>query len=178
MAGRVHLQPAAHDALGRGLVALAVRPGARLDPAQDSADAGDEEALAERLGDIVVGAERQAQRLVQLVVLARQEDGGDGALLAQPAEQLMPVHPRHLDVEHGEIGRILGQRLQRRLAIGVEPDGEALGLERDRDRGEDVAIVVDERDRCRHSGSVRPFDGTAIASGAAPQPWRVPRDSV
>ena len=72
---------------------------------------------------------------------------GKSALLAQPAEQLHPVHPRHLDVEHGKVGRVVDQRLQRRLAVRIEAGDEAFGLERDRHRGQDVAVVVDQRDR-------------------------------
>ena len=71
---------------------------------------------------------------------------GKSHLLAQAAEQLHPVHPRHLDVEHGEVGRVLDERLQRRLAVRIEAGDEALGLERHRQRGQDVAVVVDQRD--------------------------------
>ena len=71
---------------------------------------------------------------------------GKSTLLAQAAEQFHPVHARHLDVEHGEVGRILGQRLQRRLAVRIEAGDEAFGLQRDRQRGQDVAVVVDKRD--------------------------------
>jgi hypothetical protein len=119
-------------------------------PAQDRADAGDQQPLREGLGDIIVGAQRQAERFVQFVVLGGEEDDGHGAPLAQAAEQLHPVHARHLDVEHGQIGRVVGQRLQRGLAVRIEAREEAFGLQRNRDGGEDVAVVVDKRDRLRH----------------------------
>ncbi len=45
---------------------------------------------------------------------------GRSAFLAQPAQQLHPVHSRHLDVEHGEVGRVVDQRLQRRLAVRID----------------------------------------------------------
>ena len=71
---------------------------------QQGADALDQQALRERLGDVVVGAHAQAEHLVDLVVLGGQEDHGQLALLAQPAEQLHAVHARHLDVEHRQVG--------------------------------------------------------------------------
>jgi hypothetical protein len=127
------------------------RSAGRFGAAQDRADAGDQQPLAEGLGDIIVGAHRQAQRLVELVVLAGQEDHRDRALLAQPPEQLEPVHLGHLDVEHRQIGRILDQRLERAFAVRIDAGEEPLGLERDRDRGEDVAVVIDQRDRRGHA---------------------------
>ena len=80
----------------------------------------------------------------------RQEDHRNLAFLAQPAEQLHPVHPRHLDVEDGEIRGIFDERLQRDLAVGIETRDESLRLERDRHRCQDIAVVVDQRDRNRH----------------------------
>ena len=74
------------------------------------------------------------------------------AHLAQPAEQLHPVHLRHLDVEHAKVGRIVGERLQRRRAVRIDAGDEAFGLERDRHRGQDVAVVVDQRDHVAHEG--------------------------
>ena len=125
--------------------------------AQDGADAGDQQPLGEGLGDIIVGAHGEAQRLVQLVVLGSQEDDRHGAdrpaHLAHPAQQLHAVHLRHLDVEDGEVRRIVGKGLQRRRAVRIDARDEALRLERDRDGREDVAVVVDERDHLAHSHS-------------------------
>ena len=66
-------------------------------------------------------------------------------MLAQFAQQFHPVHPRHLDVEHGQIGRIFEQRLQSRFAIGIQPRRETFGLQRDGHGGEDVAVIIDQR---------------------------------
>ena len=118
-----------------------------LQAAQDGAHALDDEALRERLGDVVVGAHLESEQLVDLLVLRGEEDDGHVGLLAHAAQQLHAVHARHLDIEDAEIGRILGQRLERGRAVAVGPDLVAFGLERHAERGQDVALVVDERDR-------------------------------
>ena len=92
-------------------------PGLCGGPARDRADAGEQQPLAEWLGDVVIGAERQAGGLVLLLVLAGEEDHRQVGMFAQPAEQLHPVHPRHLDVEYRQIGRILGERLKGGFAV-------------------------------------------------------------
>jgi hypothetical protein len=105
-----------------------------------------QQALAERLGDVVVGAHRQAGFLVLLLVLAGEEDHRQLGRLAQPPQQLHPVHARHLDIEDREVGRVLAQRLQRGLAVRIDARRIAFGLQRNRQRGQDVAVVVDQRD--------------------------------
>ena len=45
-------------------------------------------------------------------------------------------------------------------AVGIDAGHEAFGLERDRHRGQDVAVVVDQRDHMAHSGS---FSAPAVA---------------
>ncbi len=112
---------------------LALAAAARqLAAAQQRADALDQQALRERLLDVVVGAHAQAQHLVDLVVLGGEEDHRHGALLPELAEQLHAVHARHLDVEDGEVGGMLGEPAQRLGAVGVGAHLETLGLERDR----------------------------------------------
>ena len=142
-----HQVAARHHPAGRGARPLClaglVAPQQRSDPLQ-------QQALAERLGDIVVGAQAQAHQLIDLLVLRGQEDDRHGAALAQPLQQFHPVHARHLDVEHGEIDRPGGQALQRAFAVGVGADGEALLLQRHRHAGQDVAVVVDQGDGLLH----------------------------
>ena len=122
--------------------------------AQQGTDPRDEQPLRERLRNIVVGAHRQPERLVELVVLRGQENHRHGRRLdpqvAHAAQQFHPVHPRHLDVEHADVGGIVGERLQRGIAIGVDAGREPLGLEGDRHRRQDVAVVVHQRDRGGH----------------------------
>jgi hypothetical protein len=54
----------------------------------DRADAFDQQALRERLLDVIVGAHAQAHQLVDLVVLGGQEDHRHLGLLAQALQQL------------------------------------------------------------------------------------------
>ena len=110
----------------------------------------------------------QAERLVDLVVLGGQEDHGQLALLAQLAEQFHPVHARHLDVEHREIGRAGDDLAQRLGRIGEAAYRIALGLEGHRDRGEDVAVVVDQGDRLGHGLTPLRFCGALSRAGM----WR------
>ena len=85
----------------RGVGEVAVRaPQERLDPAHQLAQ-------PERLGQVVVGAELQADDLVDLVVAGRQdEDRRLGAGRAEPAQDLEAVDARQADVEHDEVGRL------------------------------------------------------------------------
>ena len=136
----------------------APEPSARLGlvAAQQGADALDQQALAERLGDVVVGAEAQAHQLVHLLVLGGEEDHRHRAALAQPLQQLHAVHARHLDVEHRQVDRPGVQALQRAFAVGIGADLEALLLQRHRHAGEDVAVVVDQGDGLLHALFGRP----------------------
>src|SRR5918994_1957334 len=98
-----------------------------------------------------VSAHREAESLVQLVVLRRQKDHGHGAELADPAKQLHSVHMRHLDIEDAEIGLLVGESLQRRRRVGVDPGDETFRLKCDRDGSQDIAVVVDQRDLLIHA---------------------------
>lgn len=150
VARRVHRQPPTDERLRGAVIGGKNSAGwLRLQgfaAAQDRPDAGQQEAEAERLGDVIVGAELEARLLVLLVILAGQENHRERRALPQPPQQFHPVHLGHLDIEHRKIGRVLEQCLQRRFAIGIEAGDEPFGLERDRDRGEDVAVIVDQRD--------------------------------
>ena len=88
-------------------------------------------------------------------------------MLPQLGQQLQAVHLRHLDVEHREVDRPAQQILQRLHRVAVGPDHEALRLERHCDRGEQVLVVVDERDGRRHldpsSSCGRPEYGLTVA---------------
>jgi hypothetical protein len=151
VARRVHHQVSTHQWLGGGLVRGGLRL-AQFHPAQDCADAGDEQALGERLADIVVRSQSETERLVQLIVLGGEEDDRQRALLPQPPQQLQPVHARHLDVAYRDVGGIVSERLERRLAIRIKTRDEPLRLQRDRQRGEDIPVVVDQGDRGGHQG--------------------------
>ena len=104
--GGIEDQPTAHNhRLALRIVALA----SQFATPDQGADALNQQPLRKRLLDVVVGAHSEAQQLVDLVILRGQEDHGDRALSTKLAEQLHAVHPRHLDVEHGNIDRLGAQ---------------------------------------------------------------------
>ena len=87
--------------------------------------------------------------VTEFLILGGEEDDRNVALLAQPAQRLHAVHARHLDVEDGEIRRRGLETVERGGAVGIGHDAIALGFERHRNGGQDIAVVVDESD-CRH----------------------------
>ena len=71
-------------------------------------------AQPERLGQVVVGAELEADDLVDLVVAGGQdEDGHLRAGRAEPAEDLEAVHARQAHVEHDEVRRLVPVAISR-----------------------------------------------------------------
>ncbi len=184
VARRVHRQAAAADRIGQvfGRLGIGGNRIAAHDFAapQNGANAGEQQALAEWLGDVIVGAHSQAQCLVGLVVLAGQEDHRQVALLAQAAQQFQAIHARHLDVAHRQVGGIVEQRFERGIAVVVEPGDKALGLQCDRYRGQDIAIIIDQRDRaarlalpCRGRARAFGLGGRGIVHRRCGDPARV-----
>jgi len=102
--------------------------------------------LREGLPDVVVGPHAQPEQLVDLVVLGCQEYHRQVALLAQALQQFQPIHARHLDIEDGKIRRTGLKPIERRDPVRVSHNAIAFGLESNRDRGQDIAVVVDESD--------------------------------
>ena len=103
--GHVEDDVAGVDRLGR--LGRAVRA------AEDGADAGDELARAERLGQVVVGAELEAEQLVELVVAGREHDDRDGRVAAQLAGDVEAVEAGQAEVEDDEVGASLADGRER-----------------------------------------------------------------
>src|SRR5207247_10141807 len=55
-------------------------------------------------------------------------------------------HARQLDVADCKVGRTRREAVERGGAVGIGHDAVTLRLERNRDRGENVAVVVNESD--------------------------------
>ncbi len=89
----------------------------RLHAAQHGVHAGDELGGRERLDDVVVGSEAEADHAVGLLAARRQQDHGHVAVLAQPRHHLQPVEAGQHHVEHDEVGPVLERRLDRRRAV-------------------------------------------------------------
>src|SRR6056297_2020883 len=168
VAQRVHPQFAAQQDLA-GFARLALHiAGDHFLAAQERADAFDQQALGERFLDVIVRPHAQAEDLVDLVVLRGEEDDRHRGFLPDALEQIHPVHPGHLDVEHGHVRELLGESVQRGLPVVVGLDLETLGLERHRHRRQNVSVVVDQCDP-RH----RLFPSTALAARCLTQALRL-----
>ena len=109
--------------------------------------AGDELGEAERLGQVVVGAERQA--LDELVGRARGGEhqdlrarllGGQG-----PADHVA-VDLGQVAVEHDDVVGIDARLVERGGAVGGDVDGHSLAPEAARDRGGDAGLVLGDQD--------------------------------
>jgi len=83
--------------------------------AQDGPDPAAEFPDRERLGDVVVGADLEAQDLVALIVARREHDDRHLAAASQAAADLDAVDPGQHHVEDDEV-EALGCELVKRLA--------------------------------------------------------------
>ena len=136
-----------HAAAGRiGEVAVGP-PQQRLDPAHQLAQ-------PERLRQVVVRAELQADHLVDLVVAGGQDEdrrlrtGG-----AQPAQHLEAVDARQADVEDDEVRGLVRGEVQPLLAGAGDGDRVPLLLERVLDAARNGELVFDDEDRGGHEGA-------------------------
>ena len=115
-------------------------------------DPGRELAQAERLGDVVVGAELQADDLVELGVLGGQHDDRHARFGADDAADLDARQLGQHQVEQDEV-RALGTELGQGLAaVGGGDDPESVGFERVDQRLAQGGLVVDDEDRSCHPG--------------------------
>src|SRR5262245_24727370 len=108
--------------------------------------------MAERLSNVVVGAEVQPPDAISFLTPGREQDDGYRAALAQLATDVESAQAWQHHVEHYQVGqRAIGQC--KRLLATVRQDGPvALLAQRVADDVGDVAIVVD--DQHVHSSSL------------------------
>ena len=91
----------------------------RLAPPQHRFDSGHKFADAHRLGDVVVGAQLQAQDFVHLLAPRREHDDGRGRPLgAQPTAHFVPIHRGQHHIEQNQVWPPSQGPLQSRRAIG------------------------------------------------------------
>ena len=119
------------------------RGGARA--AQDGADAGDELARAERLDDVVVGAELEAQHAVGLVAAGGEHDHRHALAVAQLAQQVEARAVGEHDVEEHEVGALAAGDLEPGRQRAGRLRAEALASEGFRQRNGDRLFVLDEQ---------------------------------
>ena len=135
--------------------------------AEHRADARRELAQAERLGDVVVGAEVETGDAVRLACPGRQHDDRQrrrGRPRPQEAADLGAVQDRQIQVEDQQVRRRVADRPEGRVAGRDDVDaGVALALERVLDELGDVDFVFDDQDAGRSRG-----DGSHGSDGTAP----------
>ena len=100
---------------------LASRAGA----AQQRLDARDQDLGAERLAQVVVGAEGERAHDVGFLAARRQHHQRNSAALAQLLREIEAAHARHVDVEHGEMRLLALECVERRHAVRGFHDEEA-----------------------------------------------------
>ena len=125
-------------------------------PAQHRLDARQQLRSAERLRDVVVGADLEADDAVDLVALCREDDHrGRHPLAAQHAQHLDAAHAGKHHVEQDEVQSLVAGGLERSLAIGG--GGHLVSLARQVE-GECLpkgGIVLDEEQPASHRSPPR-----------------------
>src|SRR5882724_11440439 len=102
--------------------------------------------MRERFANKVVCSHLKAEQFIDLFLLRGEKNHRHVGLLAQTTKRLHPVHARHLDVEDGKIRWTELESIERGRTVRVSHDTIAFGLESDRNRGQNIMIVVDESD--------------------------------
>ena len=114
----------------------------RLDATTHGPDARRQLTPAERLGDVVVGAEFEPEDPVELVTAGRQHDDRDRAALAELAAHVATIDVRKPEIEEHEVvarrreGVSAGGDVGDLMAVGAQPGHERLG---------DRAVVLDQQ---------------------------------
>ena len=140
------------DAQDRLDIAGVRGPGA----AHEAAEARDDLFEAERLGDVVVAAGREARDAIAHGILRRQEQHGHVvAGLPEALQHRHPVEVGHHDVEHQGVRSELPRGLERLEAGTGGADLPALHAERHRQQvGEHLLVIDDEDAQGRAVGAV------------------------
>ena len=120
---------------------------------EERLDAAHQLAQAERLRQVVVGAELEADDLVDLVVARREhEDRRLRAGRTHAAEHLEAVDAGQADVEDDEVRGLVDGELEALLARPGDGDLVALLLEGVLDPASDGVLVFDDQDGGGHGG--------------------------
>ena len=104
----------------------------------------------ERLGDIVVGADRQTQDAVELLVACGQHDDVGIAEFAQPPAHLDAVHDRQTDVEQHQVGGAGAGQLNRGAAVAGDRHRIALVLQQPGSDDHELLGVLHQQGPVRH----------------------------
>ncbi|OIQ63275.1 hypothetical protein GALL_551850 [mine drainage metagenome] len=141
---------ALHAVLARKVIARSStfcrRPGARLRAAQQGAQPGQQFARAERLGQIVVGADFEADHPVDFLATRRQHQDGHIALPAQFTRESQSILPRQHQVEDHRLRLDLAEAFAHGIAVRSKVDTEAVAAQIVAQQRAQIGVVVDDQD--------------------------------
>ena len=137
--------------------------------AEDRAHAGDQLARRERLGQVVVGAEFEAEQLVELVVARGEHDDRRRRVAADLAGDVEAVGAGQAQVEDDEVRVLAPVRLEGGRAVGRGQDRVAGVLEVVARELHDRGFVIDDEDGL-HRGHRSGWSSAAAARLVADAP--------
>ena len=132
---------------------------------EDRPDPGDELARAERLGEVVVGPDREADQFVDLLGLRGQHDDVGVAERADLAADLDAVDPRQHQVEDDDIWMLGPSHLERHGPVACGQDLPALAGQIAAHEFHHRWLVIDDEDPCRAHASA------CARNRSERQPW-------
>ena len=118
----------------------------RVAAAEHGADARKQFARAERLGEVIVGAELEAHHPVGLVAPSGEHDDRDRRLVAEPAREVHAVFGLEPQVEQDEVDDLALEHLGHRVTVCDRGDPQLVLPEIVRDELANRGIVVDGED--------------------------------
>ena len=140
--------------------------------AQQGGDAGQQLVDAERLGEVVVGAQVEGPHLVLLAPPGRHHDDPDRGVGPDVAAQVEAVGAGQHQVEQDEVGLVVAHQVDDVLAGAGDEHGEAADQQVGPDQVDDVAVVLDHaargwgrRSRRRRSARRRAASGRLDRAG-------------
>ena len=166
VAGEVEGLAGAADDFADGVVVEGVRvgrgiggcgrgtEGGAVGAAEDGADAGGEFAGAEGFGDVVVGAEFEADDAVDFAIACSEEEDGDRRGLAESAADVEAAHVGETDIEDEAVEGFGGEFGEGVATGGGVGDIEAFGAEGIPDGFGDGGFIFDDEDTAGHGGRV------------------------
>ena len=138
VAGDVDDQITEVEHLDGGLIGL-------MGTTEQGANAGDELARRERLDEIIVGTELEADNTVLDLALGRQHDNGDIRGIANGAANALAGDLGEHKVEHNQVELMLLELLDRGLSVTDAHNPVALALEIGSDSVTDCLLILDQQ---------------------------------